>query len=136
MFTQYPSLRRRRRAELLINKMFIAAMFGVLLVFLCSCSNSTYAVNKRINRYNYIPSASRHLKTPEEFYADGGGNCKDFANAKKAILGGEIVLLPELYVESGELRSHAVLKVDGFLLDSRFNELRLASSVKTIPYGG
>ncbi len=71
------------------------------------------------------------MKTPEQFYADGGGDCEDFANTKKAILGGELVQIPMRFPES-----HVMLKVDGWLLDNRTNELRPASSLKTYPYKG
>lgn len=73
-------------------------------------------------------------KTPAEFYKDGGGSCVDFARAKQAELGGEIVILPQVFQQDDKLVTHAVLKVDGWLLDSRFNEIRLAALEKTYPY--
>ena len=65
-----------------------------------------------------------YMKSPAQFYKDGGGDCEDFANAKKAILGGESVQIPISYPVG-----HVMLKVDGWLLDNRTNNLIPASSI-------
>lgn len=101
----------------------------ILLLLLSGCADKIYQVNKQINAYKYIPDKNDYMKTPEQFYADGGGDCEDFANAKKAILGGELVMVPLKFPES-----HVMLMVNGYLLDNRTNNLRPASSMKTYPY--
>lgn len=111
--------------------------FIIILSLLSSgCTDRIYEVNKQINSYKYIPSTNKHLKTLDEFYKDGGGNCKDFANAKKTLLGGELVMYPYLYPINGTLRSHVVLKVNGWLLDNRTNNLRPANTIITYLYKG
>lgn len=104
----------------------------IALILLSGCTNHLYEVNTRINGYKY--SFDGRSKTTEQFYKDGGGSCLDFAKAKQAELGGEIVILPKLFNQDGKYVTHAVLKVDGWLLDSRFNEIRLAALEKTYPY--
>lgn len=116
-----------------VQKCFeLAGKLCLILFILSGCTNNLYEVNKRINSYSYMDRNSKTPKTPAQFYADGGGNCLDYANVKKAELGGEIVILPEIV--NG--RTHAVLKVDGYILDSKYNEIDLAMLVKTYPYEG
>lgn len=103
----------------------------LVLLFISGCTDKLYMVNKEINSYHYIPDKVNYMKTPQEFYKDGGGDCEDFANAKKAILGGELVQMPMTFPES-----HVMLKVNGWLLDNRNNELRPASTLKAYPYKG
>lgn len=104
----------------------------LLATLLSGCANRIYEVNEEINAYKYIPDSVDYLKTPKQFYADGGGDCEDFANAKKAILGGELVYMPFLIGGT----SHIVLKVDGYLLDSRSNHIMSASWYNTFPFKG
>lgn len=106
----------------------------IALILLSGCTNHLYEVNKRINGYNYSFNGKSGTKTPAEFYKDGGGSCVDFARAKQAELGGEIVTVIPVYKEGDKYVNHVVLKVDGWLLDSRFNEIRLAALEKTYPY--
>ena len=106
----------------------------ILVLLLSGCANRIYAVNDQINSYKYAADKVDYMKTPTQFYADGGGDCEDFANAKKEILGGELVMLQRLFVQDNKLVTHVVLKVDGFLLDNRTGHIKLASTVKTIPY--
>lgn len=103
----------------------------IIILMLSGCADKISDINKQINAYKYIPDAVDYIKTPMQFYADGGGNCKDFANAKKAILGGELVQIPLEYPER-----HVMLKVNGWLLDNRTNVLRPASTLKTYAYKG
>ncbi len=104
----------------------------LILLALTGCTNHLQEVNKRINSYKYMDSNSRIPKTPTQFYKDGGGNCLDYANVKKAELGGDIVLRSDII--NG--RTHAVLKVGIWLLDSKFDGPQLALLEKTYPYSG
>lgn len=108
----------------------------LILLILTSCTNHLQEVNNHVNSYKYMFNGHTGRKTPEQFYKDGGGSCIDFARTKQAELGGEIVILPELFIQNNQLVTHAVLKVDGWLLDSRFNGLQLAAFQKTYPYKG
>lgn len=104
----------------------------LFLIFLLSgCAPSLQDVNNKVNSYKYIPEAKGQdiWKSPEQFYADGGGDCEDAAVAKMA-------LLPdyESYVVVGYLpdgQAHAVLLVGGeYVLDNRYNKIRHWSSYK------
>ncbi len=106
----------------------------ITALLLSACTNNLYEVNKRVNGYKYSFNGKSGTKTPTEFYKDGGGSCVDFARAKQAELGGEIVILSKILIQDDKPVSHAVLKVDGWLLDSRFNEIKLAALEKTYPY--
>lgn len=108
----------------------------LIALIVSGCTNHLYEVNKRINAYHYSYNGKSGTKTPAQFYADGGGSCVDFARTKQAELGGEIVILIPVYKQDNHYVNHAVLKVNGWLLDSEFNEIRLAALEKTYPYVG
>lgn len=109
----------------------------IIFILITGCTtNKMYSVNYKVNSYKYSFDGSAGHKTPAEFYKDGGGSCLDFARAKQVELGGEIVLWPDLFRQDGKLVSHAVLKVNGYILDSRTDKIVDASAVKTLPYNG
>lgn len=103
-------------------------VYFVLILYLL-CVSTAYAdmhkimkVNKEVNQYEYIGEVDTdYWKTPEEFYADGGGDCEDFALVKYERLKDEHIvhLLMLLFEKDGEKRGHAVLLVDGkYILDN------------------
>lgn len=75
------------------------------------------AVNKEINeKFKYIPDAAHdHWKLPEEFEADGGGDCEDYAIYKMFSLYARGLAKHDIEIGIGFLPStricHAVLLV-------------------------
>lgn len=95
------------------NALTIIGMF-VATLFLCGASlpSDVYDVNEYVNSFKYISEKEDYWKSPEEFYADGGGDCEDFSIAKYHLLKDkyDVVLLLGVVKSSGIY--HAVLMVD------------------------
>lgn len=68
------------------------------------------------------------MKTPNQFIKDGGGDCEDFANAKYHRLVSE-GYKPKFVLIIKDV-PHAVLEVDGLILDSNNDKLTPASFVE------
>ncbi len=107
---------------------FISGLgISMLVILLSGCTDHLYAVNKRVNSYKYIPPEHNgKLRTPEEFYRDGGGNCKDFANVKYQELlkaGYKNMSFITILQTETEEEGHMVLEVDGWVLDNMHNSL-------------
>jgi predicted transglutaminase-like cysteine proteinase len=83
------------------------------LLLLSACSPSLQSVNNKVNAYRYIPEAKGldEWKSPAQFYADGGGDCDDFAIVKMALLPDHETYIVIGYLPDGT--PHAVLLVDG-----------------------
>lgn len=100
-----------------------------LLIILSGCASDLRGVNEKVNSYQYTPDTVNYMKTPAEFYTDGGGDCEDFANAKYWELKKagyenlQFVLIP------GK-PDHVVLQVGNYILDNQTNEIELAMFVK------
>lgn len=112
-------------------------MLFILLLLLTGCTDKLYSMNKRINhQYKYIPDVPGHdfMKEPAEFEADGGGDCEDFANFKRSAaleLGykpSQIKFVHTLKEETTG-QAHAVLMVDGYILNNMNDKLDSLSSM-------
>lgn len=84
-------------------------------------------VNKFVNAFKYKreKKGRDYWKLPDEFYADGGGDCEDFAIAKyHALKGNHDVLLLVGYNKERKI-AHGVLLVDKtIVLDNNHTEIR------------
>ena len=101
----------------------------IIIALLTGCADKIHAVNKRVNSYQYTPDKVSYMKTPEEFIKDGGGDCEDFANMKyQALLAEGFTGMKFVLPVKGE--QHAMLEVDGLILDNMNDKLNRASSVK------
>lgn len=108
---------------------------SILALTLSGCATSRLQdVNSAINRYKYIPDTIDYTKSYGQFIKDGGGDCEDYANAKKHILGGELRLWPNIIKSGDGYSSHVVLVVDGYILDNRTESIKPASLYTTYPY--
>ena len=99
----------------------------LVIMLLTGCADKLYSVNKRINSYQYIPHGAA-----KDFYKNGGGDCKAFAVIKyqELLKDGydmKFVIIPK---EKTTGLAHAVLEVDGLILDNMNDKLNRASSVK------
>lgn len=119
-------------------KAYLKTLACLTLIILTGCTHHLYEVNKRINGYKYIATDLRHLKSPDEFYRDGGGICNDFANAKayEALKMGYapddirfVIMAPKNLGEKGA-EGHTVVQIGHFVLDSQNNHIKLASTVE------
>lgn len=111
----------------------------LLLALLTGCAGDLRDMNKTVNAHKYIPdNGVLHLKTPEEFYKDGGGVCHDFVNAKiKAAQ--ELGYKPEnmrLILQASpdfgkvpHARGHMILQIGKYALDSQHDDIDLAALV-------
>lgn len=102
-------------------------LFGALALLLVSCSDpfifniQGYEVMqqdldtawKTVSAMKYIDDPSGYLKSPQEFFADGGGDCEDFAAAMVYLLG-ETSYAVLIQVGS---EKHTIVQYDAKLLD-------------------
>lgn len=105
-------------------------LLGMLL--LSSCTNKLYMVNKEINSYRYIPDKVNYMKSLAEFKRDGGGDCEDFANAKRERLLELGVPASDIHFvhilrEKNTGQPHAVLEVNSFILDNMTDKISLGA---------
>lgn len=94
-----------------------------IILLTSGCADRLYKVNQEVNSYRYMPDKVNFMKSAEEFKRDGGGDCEDFANAKRSRL---IELgVPESDIHFVEIlrerttgQAHVVLEVNGLILDN------------------
>ena len=76
-------------------------------------------INSKVNQYAYIGEEVDTWKTPEDFYADGGGDCEDFAIAKYVLVDSKYTREIMVVWDVPREKYHAVLLVQGYwILDN------------------
>lgn len=105
-------------------------LFILLLLTSCSSTNELYRMNKQINSYKYIPDKENYMKTPTQFYTDGGGDCEDFANAKYEML--EKMGYKDINFVWDIPNKHMMVEGAGYVLDNRTDAITPSFMVKGI----
>ncbi len=112
-------------------------LITVLLLSACT-TQKLYRINSVINKIPYVADTKADLKNPE-YFKKHGGNCKDYVEAKYAEVKKLGVpdsrikfIIGDFDIKNKE--SHAMLEVDGYVMDNNRLDIVPAHEVKGVRF--